>query len=183
MGLFNDADEAKRRANLKAMEDRRLRFAERMQAEGFAPQKMVLASTERGGVIGLCRVDGQSCLVLGPDFGGEGEFVLERYDRLPVRFEEYFEESTGMGGFLGIGKTGAVGFLAVVDRGGVELSIPFIVNKNCALLCEDGKNPLLRARRRRGDANVVWEFPPVEKKMLAKFRAALREILEEAPQG
>ena len=45
------------------------------------------------------------------------------------------------------------------------------------------KNPLLRARRRRGDANVVWEFPPVEKKMLAKFRAALREILEEAPQG
>ena len=104
MGLFNDADEAKRRANLKAMEDRRLRFAERMQAEGFAPQKMVL-------------------------------------------------------------------------------SIPFIVNKNCALLCEGGKNPLLRARRRRGDANVVWEFPPVEKKMLAKFRAALREILEEAPQG
>ena len=59
MGLFNDADEAKRRANLKAMEDRRLRFAERMQAEGFAPQKMILASKERGGVVGPCRVDGQ----------------------------------------------------------------------------------------------------------------------------
>lgn len=183
MGIFNDADEAKRRANLKAMEDKRMRFAERMQAEGFAPEKMVLASTERGGVIGVCSAGGQACLVLGPDFGGEGEFALERYDRLPVRFEEYFEESTGLGGFLGFGRKGAAGFLAVVDRGGVELSIPFIVNKNCALLCAGGKNPLLRARRRRGDANVVWEFPPVEKKSLPRFREALREMLEEAPRG
>ncbi len=177
MGLFNDAAEVQRRANLKAMEDRRVRFAERMRAEGFAPEKMVLASTERGGVIAVCREGGKVCLILGPDFGGEGEFVLERYDALPARFESYLEESSGLGGLFGIGKKGAAGFVAIVDRGGVELSIPFVVNRNCALLCEGRKNPLLNPRRRRGDANVVWEFPPVEKRALARFRAAMEEML------
>jgi len=79
MGLFSDPNEAKRKANLKDMEDKRLRFAEKCRDEGFAPERMLLVSSEKGGVIGLSRVGARIALVSGQDFGGEGDFVLEFY--------------------------------------------------------------------------------------------------------
>ena len=45
-----------------------------------------------------------------------------------------------------------------------------------ALLCGK-KNPLLSAKRRRGDANVVWDIPPIERRRLDEIERALRELL------
>ena len=39
------------------------------------------------------------------------------------------------------------------------------------------KNPLLDPRRRRGDANVVWDLPPVDRHRLRALERVVREIL------
>ena len=177
MSLFNDPKELERKEKLRQLEDKRLRFAEGLQRDGFAPEKMLICSGERGGLFGLCREGGRVCLILGPDFGGEGEFVLERFDRLPARMEDYFEKSEGMGGFMGLGKRGAVGFRLIVERRDGELAIPYVSGLNCAAVYPLKKNPLLSVRRRRGDANVVWDLPPVDKRSLRKMERMVREIL------
>ena len=177
MGLFNDPNEQKRRENLRILEDKRLAFAQRLQREGFAPETMALFSTERGGLIGLCRHQGRVGLIVGPDFGADGDFTLEQYDALPVRFEEYFEKSEGMGGIFGMGKRGAVGFYVIAQRPDGELAIPCVMNKNSAAVFSLKKNPLLSVRRRRGDAHVVWDLPPVEKRRLSEMERLVRGIL------
>lgn len=176
MGLFHDSAEDLRKQRLKELEDKRLRFAQRMQQEGFAPAHMLLASTERGGVIGLCRDGEEICLIVGPDFGGDGDFCLERYDRLPARREDFFQASEGMGGILGFGKRGATGFYLIVDRGGIELSIPFITNINAASEYRLAKNPLLSPKRRRGDANIVWDMQPIDKRRLPDLERSIDKI-------
>ena len=103
--------------------------------------------------------------------------MLERYDHLPARWEDYFEKSEGMGGFLGLGKRGAVGFRLIVERPDGELAIPYVYGLNCAAVYPLKKNPLLSVRRRRGDANVVWDLPPVDKRSLRKMERMVREIL------
>lgn len=177
MGLFNDPGEAQRKQRLKSLEDARLAFAQQMQREGFAPEQMILTSTERGGLIGLSREGDSLCLAIGPDFGAEGSFTLERCPLSGVRREEFFEAPEGMGGFLGIGKKGAKGFYLIVDRGGVELSVPFIINRNSAAAFALKRNPLLSLKRRRGDANVVWDLQPLDKNQLAKVERALNVLL------
>lgn len=179
MGLFSDPNEAIRKENLKNMEDKRLRFAEKCAKEGFAPESMLLLASGRGGLTGLCRDKGKLCLIVGPDFGGEGEFVLEQYDKLTSRREEFFEAAEGMGGIFGFGKKGAAGFHLIVERrDGSELSIPVIANKGSFMECR-AKNPLLSTKRRRGDANVVWDMRPIEKGMMKKLETTLNEILGE----
>ena len=177
MSLFNDPKELERKEKLRQLEDKRLRFAEGLQRDGFAPEKMLICSGERGGLFGLCREGGRVCLILGPDFGGEGEFVLERFDRLPARMEDYFEKSEGMGGFMGLGKRGAVGFRLIVERQDGELAIPYVSGLNCAAVYPLKKNPLLSVKRRRGDATVVWDLPPVDKRSLRMLERLVREIL------
>lgn len=178
MGLFDDGNEAKRKQNLKELEDKRCRFAERMQKEGFAPARMLLVSTEQGGLIGLSRVNGRLCVVVGPDFGGEGEFELEEYDHPVVSREQHLEPAEGLGGIFGFGKKGSVGYYLILQRPEPKepLRIPVIANKNSALVCTK-KNPLLDLRRRRGDANVVWDMKPVEKSMMAKIDKEIEELL------
>ena len=177
MALFQSENEIARKRKLKELEDKRLRFAERMQQEGFAPERMLLLSTEKGGLAGLCRDRGQVCLIVGPDFGGEGEFTLERFDRLPARTEDYFEKSEGMGGFMGLGKKGQQGFRLIVERPDGEVVIPYVSGLNCAAVYPMKKNPLLDPRRRRGDANVVWDLPPVDRHRLRALERVVREIL------
>ena len=177
MSLFNDPKELERKEKLRQLEDKRLRFAEQQQRSGFAPEKMIICSGERGGLYGLCREGGQVCLILGPDFGGEGEFVLERFDRLPARMEDYYEKPEGMGGFLGLGKRGQQGFRLIVERPEGELAIPYVYGLNCAAVYPLKKNPLLSVKRRRGDANVVWDLPPVDKHRVRELERLIREIL------
>ena len=60
MGIFSSSDEAERKANLKKMEDRRVAFAESLNARGFKPERMLLAQTENGGLVGVCQFEGKS---------------------------------------------------------------------------------------------------------------------------
>ena len=43
MGFFSSPEEAERKAKLKKMEDKRLAFAEALQAKGFRPEKMLFS--------------------------------------------------------------------------------------------------------------------------------------------
>ena len=176
MALFDSAQEKERRRKLKEAEDKRVRFAEALEKQGFAPARMVMVSTEKGALIGMSREGGKLCLVLGPEFGSEAEFVLERCDPFEYRIEEHYVPGEGMGGIFGFGKKAEGGFVVHIVRGGEEIEIPFIVNRNSGTVC-GRKNPLLSTKRRRGDANIVWDIPPFDRASVLKVRAAVEEIL------
>jgi len=178
MGLFDDGNEAKRKQNLRDMEDKRCRFAQRMKEEGFAPDRMMMFSTEEGGLIGLSRIGGVLHVVVGPAFGGEGEFVLEKYENPVFHTEEHLQPAEGLGGIFGFGKKGSVGYYLILERPEPQepLRIPVIANKNQALVC-GAKNPLLELKRRRGDANVVWDMRPIDRSMLGKLQKELEALM------
>ena len=82
-----------------------------------------------------------------------------------------------LGGIFGFGKKGSVGYYLVLERPDREpLRIPVIANKNQALIC-GAKNPLLDTRRRRGDANVVWDMRPIDRSMLGKLQKELDKLM------
>ena len=172
MGLFNDAGEQERKANLKRLEDKRLAFAQRMAEQGFQPERMLFAQTPEGGLTALCRHGGQYCLILGPSFASEEDFQLERYDRLDYRVENVDVKGEGMGGIFGFGKKPESGVEYVIARhDGSEARMSFVCNRGGWLECALKKNPLLSPKRRRGDANVVWELHPID---ASGLRAALK---------
>ena len=173
MGFFDGPEEVLRRQRLKELEDKRVRFAERMKREGFAPEVMLAVSTDAGGMLALGRHGGRLWLVVGPDFGGEGEFLLEPCDPSVLRREAFFEKAEGRGGIFGMGKRGAEGFVLV----GGERDIPFIAGRNSWAEWKRKNNPLLSEKRRRGDANVVWDMQPLEPRMLKKFEARLESVI------
>ena len=164
MGLFDGPDEQARKAKLKALEDKRVAFSQELARQGFAPERMLFAQTENGGFVGLARDGGQYCLVISPGFGTDEDFVLERYDRLDWRAEEVHVASEGMGGIFGFGKKAEIGVEFIITRhDGSEAKMPFVGGRNGWLECAAAKNPLLKTRRRRGDANLVWDFRPLDK--------------------
>jgi hypothetical protein len=62
MGFFDNPEEQERKAKLKAMEDKRVAFAQRLAKEGFAPQRMLLTQSANGGFVALCRPDSRILL-------------------------------------------------------------------------------------------------------------------------
>ena len=163
MGFFDNPEERQRKANLKKLEDKRVAFAQRLAREGFAPEKMLFAQTMNGGYVAICRFENQYCLVISPSFGGDEDFVLERYDALEYRVEQVNVKPEGMGGIFGFGKRGQTGVEYVITRAdGSEVRLPFVAGRNGWLECTIGKNPLLKTQRRRGDANVAWDFKPLD---------------------
>ena len=106
MGFFSGPEEAARRRKLTDMENKRLAFAGEMARVGFAPERMLLLSTERGNLLGICRDGGALCLIVGPELGAEDDFVLWRLEHSRVRREEVIEPATGLGGALGFGTKG-----------------------------------------------------------------------------
>lgn len=163
MGLFNDADEQARKANLKALEDKRVAFAQRLAREGFAPERMLLSMTDKGGYVGLCRHEGKYWLVISPDFGSDGEFELEQMDALDYHIEKVDVKGEGMGGIFGFGKRPQRGLEYVIARpNGGETHMSFVSSRNSWLECRLAKNPLLKTQRRRGNANVAWDMKPID---------------------
>ena len=177
MPLFNPQEEAERKRKLKEMEDKRVRFAQQMRREGFAPEQMLLVSTDAGGVIGLSRTGDGCTAVIGPGFGSEDDFRLARFDPKQVSREEHYVQAEGMGGIFGFGKKGERGcILKVPLDGGEELQVPLIANRNNARLFTR-RNPLLGEKRRRGDANVVWDLPPLDNALVERLLRVLDGIL------
>ena len=159
MGLFNGPEDIQRKANLKKMEDKRVAFAQRMAREGFAPQRMLFSQLQNGGFVALGRHAGQFCLIVAPGFGTDDDYFFERYDALDYTRQNVNVKPEGMGGIFGFGKKGEVGVEYVIRRAdGSEVRMPFVAGRNSWLEVSLPKNPLLKTQRRRGNANLVWDF-------------------------
>lgn len=172
MGLFSDPNEAVRKENLRILEDKRVAFAARLRQMGFAPERMLFAQTANGGFVAISKFEGKHCLIISPGFGSDEDFVLERYETLTVRREEVHVPSEGLAGAFGFGKKGEIGVEFIITRAdGSEVSMPFIAGRNSFMECVLNKNPLLNPRRRRGNANLVWDMRPIEKKAIPNLIA------------
>ena len=136
MGFFSGPEEDARRRKLTDMENKRLAFAGEMARVGFVPERMLLLSTERGNLLGICRDGGALCLIVGPELGAEDDFVLWRLERSRVRREEVIEPATGLGGALGFGTKGAFGFVCTICADEGEFALPVVAHRGGALLCD-----------------------------------------------
>ena len=71
---------------------------------------------------------------------------------------------------LGFGKKGGVGFkLVIVPEEGEPLEMELISGLGTYLEIRPekrAKNALLSVKRRRGNANIVWDFLPIERNAL-----------------
>ena len=180
MGLFDGPEEQARLENLKKLEDKRVAFATRLAAEGFAPERMLFAQNANGGFTALARQDGAHWLVVSPGFGTDEEFICESYDAPDFTLQQIHVKAEGMGGIFGFGKKPEDGAEYIITRGdGREAHMPFVVGRGGWLECKLSKNPLLKTKRRRGDANVVWDFRPMDR---SELEAALRAATAYFPE-
>lgn len=163
MPLFDSAAEKLRKENLKNLEDRRMRFAEKLMQEGFKPEKMLFCSTEGGQFVALARHGDKCAIVVSPIFGQEGEFTIEYQDAPHWEKEDIFEKGTGLNGAFGFGKKGAKGFvlhIQLLDGSTADLYV--VAGRTSYLETDYRRNPLLKTKRRRGDANIIWDLAPID---------------------
>ena len=174
MPMFDSDAEKLRKENLKSMEDRRLRFAEMLQQKGFKPERMLFCSTEGGQFVALARYNGKPAVIVSPIFGQEGDFLLDCHDPLQWEKEDVYEKGTGMNGIFGIGTKGARGFIVHLQLSNGEVAKLHVVAGRTSFLETDLKhNPLLKTKRRRGDANIIWDLSPIDVKHLDKIEDAV----------
>ena len=163
MGLFNGPEEMERKANLKKLEDKRLALAQQLARDGFAPERMLFAQAENGGFTAVCRFEGQFWVIVGPGFGSDDAYIVEHFDAPDYTLQNIRVKPEGMGGIFGFGKKGEMGVEYVIRlRDGGEARLPLVAGRNGWLETNLAKNPLLKTQRRRGDANVVWDFKPLD---------------------
>ena len=152
MPLFSSDAERQRKENLKRLEDKRLRFAQELDARGFRPERMFFCSRADGSYVALARPEGRLAVI------------------------DVFEKGSGLNGAFGFGVKGARGFnLYVVLDGGERVLVPVVFGRTSWLESEGRKNPLLQLKRRRGDANIVWDFRPIDNITLDRIEARLEE--------
>ena len=176
MPLFNSDAERQRKENLKLMEDRRIRFAESLDQQGFRPERMFFCSREDGSFVALARPEGRFAIIEGPRFGEDDDFTIDIQDAPRYEREEVFEKGTGMNGIFGFGTKGANGFnLIVTTSDGARVIVPVINGRNSWLEAPYKKNPLLKLKRRRNDANVAWDLLPINPGSLERIEVMLRE--------
>ena len=175
MPLFDRDAENLRKQNLKIMEDKRLHFAAEMEKIGFMPERMLFCSSETGSFVALARWNGKIAIVTSPTFGQEGEFALELHDKLRYEKEEIFEKGTGLNGAFGFGTKGAKGFkLHISMHDGSVATLDVVAGRTSWMeCCKARKNPLLSMKRRRSDANLLWDMMPIEPGQLSKLENAL----------
>ena len=99
-------------------------------------------------------------------------------EQLKERYRLYDEEATLVrkkaspaDGLFGFGKKGGSGFRLVVEAPeNEEFSLEIVTGMNSFLEVIGGKNGLVNPKRRRGNANFVWDFRPVEREHVAPLR-------------
>ena len=174
MPLFDNNAEKQRKENLKILEDRRVLFAERLEKMNFKPERMMFCSCDDGSFTALARHNGKYAVIVGPAFGSDADFIIEIQDALQYEREEIFEKGTGLNGAFGFGTKGAKGFtLHITLSNGSIAKLPVVAGRTSWLECPLKKNPLIKTKRRRGDANIIWDFMPIEPGVLAKMESAL----------
>ncbi len=180
MGIFDNAAELERKANLKKLEDKRLAFAERLAKENFAPERMLFAQRDNGGFVAICRDNGQYVVIVGPGFATDEEYRMERMQALDARVQEVHVKSEGMGGIFGFGKKAEIGVEYVITLpGGDEVTMPFVGGRNGWMERELRKNPLLSTKRRKGDANLCWDMTPLDSAGAYKVREVTKKYFGE----
>ncbi|NLF27320.1 MAG: hypothetical protein GX592_05425 [Clostridiales bacterium] len=179
MGIFSSAAEATRKQNLRELEDKRLRFAKRLTDEGFSAQACLFAQYN-GGFTAVAKCGADICLIKGPAPGANEDFAIRRVSAARARCEEVLIKSEGLGGLLGFGKKGGAGFKLIVDTPDAdEFAIEIVAGLNSFLEIKGGKNGLLNPKRRRGNANFVWDFRPVEREHVAPLRSRWMKLINE----
>ena len=175
MPLFDNAAEKARKDSLKVLEEKRVAFAEKLEKMNFKPERMIFFSCENGTFTALSRVNGgKYAFIVAPALGQDGEFVLDIQDKPAIEREEIFEKGTGLNGAFGFGTKGAKGFiLHITLSDGSVVQMPVVAGRTSWLECSLRKNPLLKTKRRRGDANVVWDMMPIEPGQLSKIENLL----------
>lgn len=164
MGIFDGPEEQARREKLRALEDKRLAFAQEMARQGFAPERMLFAQTENGSFAAICPEGAGCAVIIGPALGSDEDFRIVHMEKLTARRQEVRVPSEGMGGIFGMGKKAQVGVEFVITLpDGEEVTMPFVGGRSSWMEKALKKNPLLSTRRRRGDANVCWEMAPLDK--------------------
>ena len=90
-------------------------------------------------------------------------------------------KSEGLGGILGFGKKGGVGFkMVIVPEEGEPLEMELVSGLGTYLEVRPdkrGKNALLGVKRRRGNANFVWDFMPIEREAIDALQKRWMEII------
>ena len=179
MGLFDSAEEQARKAGLKKLEDKRVAFAQLLARQGLAPERMLFAQNDNGGFTALCRHNGKYWLIISPGFGTDDDFILESYDALDWRAEDVLVKSEGMGGIFGFGKKAEIGREFFIRRhDGTEARMPFVCGRGNWLDASLAKNPLLKERRRRGDANIVWDMKPIDRTQVERVVSIAEEYFK-----
>ena len=172
MAIFNNEEEQTRRENLKYLEDRRVALAERFEKEGFKPERMFFCANTSGSFAALARENNRWTVIVSPAFGDvEGDFRVYRMDELNYDKEEVIIKGEGLNGMFGFGKKPAHGFnldVQLPDGGVARFEV--VGNRTTAMVVTKYKdNPLLKTKRRRGDANVVWDFMPIDPGRMEKL--------------
>ena len=175
MGLFSTPQDKARKANLTALEDKRLRFLKDVQDFG----EMLLTITERGSLRGLGLVNQKPCAIIAPELGSEEEYQLIPLTGCTYRKEPFFEAGTGLGGAFGLGQKGGVGFTLILETEQGEWELPYIYHKSSCMICAPKKNPMLSGKRKKGDANPAWELPPIERKDLNEIEKWLDAFMSQ----
>lgn len=176
MPLFDRDAEKLRKDNLKNLEDRRVRFAEMLEEKGFRPERMFFCSSEEGRFVALARHNQQYAVIISPKFGEDGDFIFDLQDSLNYSREEVYEKGSGLNGAFGFGKKGAKGFtLRFSLSDGSEAVLPVVAGRTSWLEAPLKKNPLLKTKRRRGDANIIWDLMPIDPNQLSKIEALLQD--------
>lgn len=174
MPLFDQGAEKKRKENLRLLEDRRVFFAEKLEKMNFKPEYMIFCSCDNGSFTALARQNGKFVVVAGPAFGTDDDFTIEIQDALAYEREEIYEKGTGLNGAFGFGTKGAKGFVLHIRlNDGRVVKFPVIAGRTSWLECPLKKNPLVKVKRRRGDANLIWDFMPIDPGVLSKIEDRL----------
>lgn len=175
MPLFDRDAENLRKQNLKNLEDRRVRFAEELEKKGFRPERMFFCSSENGSFVALARHNDQCAVIVGPVFGTDEDFIFDLQESLEYSREDIFEKGTGLNGAFGFGKKGAKGFRLLIRLSdGRQVPMDVVAGRTSWIEVPYKKNPLIKTRRRRGDANVLWDLMPIDPGHLDKIEAALK---------
>ena len=170
MPLFDNNAEKQRKENLKILEDRRVLFAEKLEKMNFKPERMLFCSCEDGSFTALSRHNGKYAVIVGPSFGTDADFSIDIQDTLQIEREDVFEKGTGLNGAFGFGTKGAKGFtLHISLSDGSVVKLPIVAGRNSWMECPLKKNPLLKTKRRRGDANIIWDMMPIDPGSLSKI--------------
>lgn len=186
MGLFtkNEAEVARKR-NLQELEDKRVRFAQLLEREGFRPENCLYVQKE-GGFAAVARRGDELFLLTGPAPGAPEDFTFRRVKRARAHAEDILVKSEGLGGILGFGKKGGVGFrLVITPESGEALEMELISGLGTFLEIKPGartKNALLSSKRRRGNANFVWDFMPLDRDMIEPLRTRWLAIINNEEQ-